>query len=202
MKEVAVASLEKAIETALMPGRYIEWRSRSLFIDGLHEVAEQVEELAASDAGAAAGVLEAFIAGVNAKMGEVDDDGAMGIVIAGLYIAWIKARQASGPPAAETIRKLVWWIEHDDYGLAYEIEGGGTIKTLNADGLAAFAEVAQAKLSAAEALTDEQQRRIQHGTWGPILRSVLIAQRKVLQYAETAERDASLPATGSTPTTS
>ena len=71
MKDVAVAALEHAIEAALMPGRYIDWRSRSMFIDRLHEVEEQVEELAARDAGAAADVLESFIAGVNAKMARV-----------------------------------------------------------------------------------------------------------------------------------
>ncbi len=193
MKDVDVSALERAIEVALMPGRYIDWRSRSMFIDGLHEVEEQVEELAARDASAAASVLESFIAGVNAKMAEFDDDGDMGIVATGLYIAWIKARQASGVPATETIRKLVWWIEHDDYGLAFEIEDGGAIKALDADGLAAFAEVARAKLADAEALTDDQQRRVQHGTWDPILRSVLIAQRKVAQFTERAERDGVTP---------
>lgn len=193
MKDVAVAALEHAIEAALMPGRCIDWRSRSMFIDGLHEVEEQVEELAARDAGAAADVLESFIAGVNAKMAELDDDGDMGVVATDLYIAWIKARQASSAPAAETIRTLVWWVEHDDYGLAFEIERGGTIKALDADGLAAFAEVARAKLAAAEALTDEQRRRVLQATWDPILRSVLIAQGRVAQFAEKAERDGVTP---------
>jgi len=193
MSTTTVAALERVIEKALMPGQYIDWRTKGFIIEGLHVVEEQIGALAARDPASAASVLESFIAAINAKMDEFDDDGDMGMVAERLFAAWVRARQASGAPATETIDRLRWWIEHDSYGLAHEIEGSEVMKALDAAGLARFSELAQTKLAEAAAITDERARRSAQGTWSPIHRAVLIAQRDVARFVDVVERDGVTP---------
>jgi len=38
------------------------------------------------------------------------------------FCGWIKARQAAGRPAEETISQILNWKKNDDYGFCYQIE--------------------------------------------------------------------------------
>jgi tetratricopeptide (TPR) repeat protein len=138
-------------------------------------------------------VYESFIAAINAKMDEFDDDGDIGMLISSLYIGWINARVASGAPARETAARLAWWIEHDDYGLASEIEDVDVIKSLDPAGLHAFADVARAKIGEADG-TPERDASIKRRTWEAILRAIFIAQRDVQRFIAAAEKNGLTPA--------
>jgi hypothetical protein len=193
MSIAEIATLERALESALMPGTFIDWRAKDGFLAGLEFVEAKIQMLAATDPTSGAVLFETFIASINAKMGEIDDDGDMGVVVDGLYVSWVKARQAGGASPTETIAKLAWWVEHDDYGLAFEIERGDVIKTLDASGLTALADTAQQKIAAAGAMTDERKGDIERRTWEPILRAVLVAGRNIGRYVAMAERDGVTP---------
>jgi hypothetical protein len=68
-------SMERAIEAALQPGRFISYGASGSFVSDLVEVGSQVERLLSADSVRAAGHYETLIAGCYEKAEEIDDSG-------------------------------------------------------------------------------------------------------------------------------
>src|SRR5258707_15341266 len=108
--------MERLIEAALQPGRYIGWDEGSAFASGLRQAEGEIARLAASDPARAVALYETFIAGCNERAEEVDDsDGDLGMFGGGLFCGWIKARQAAGADRGETAKLLLGGMDDDPY---------------------------------------------------------------------------------------
>jgi hypothetical protein len=68
-------------------------------------------------------LYEASIAACHEKAKEIDDSGGwFGFFVISLLGAWARARDASGAEPAETVAKLVQWMEQDPYGFCSRLE--------------------------------------------------------------------------------
>src|SRR5687768_11779755 len=115
--------LERAVEVALCPGTYVDWHNDSDVVDDLERVKVDIDNLVANDPGRASGLYEVFVAACMQKAGEFDDsDARLGMFVESLFVAWAGARRAAKAQPQETVEKLLWWIDHDDYGLASGLE--------------------------------------------------------------------------------
>lgn len=112
------------MEQELMPGRFIRYGDMFHFVQRLHQVEGKLAALAAgSEAERAVGLYEMFLAGCLEKIEECDDSGdSLGMFWDCLFCGWVKARQAAGKPADETVRQILKWIENDNYGFCYNIQ--------------------------------------------------------------------------------
>jgi hypothetical protein len=79
--------LEAAIEIALRPGQFIDWRMGSTFTSELYGIATQIDSLAGTNPERAVQLYESFLAGCYEKAEEIDDDGYFGQVVEGLFMA-------------------------------------------------------------------------------------------------------------------
>ena len=99
-KKVARGSrdpLEREIEAALDPGRFVGDRSCFSFLSDLEEVERDIAPLLESAPDRAVALYEAFLAGCYEKVEELDDSsGAFGMFVEDLFCGWVKARQAAG----------------------------------------------------------------------------------------------------------
>jgi hypothetical protein len=114
--------LEAAIETALRPGQFIDWRMESTFTSDLHRIAAQIDQLVLTDPERAVRNYESFLTGSYEKAEEIDDDGYFGLFVEALYCGWLKARQATGADPDKTASLLLDRMENDPYGYAYQLE--------------------------------------------------------------------------------
>ena len=111
------------IERELAPGQFIRYDEMSDFVDGLERVSKELSSLTDKDAEKAVRLYELFLSGCYEKIEECDDSGGyFSMFFHDVFCGWIKARQAAGCQAAETIRQILKWAEHDDYGLCDQIE--------------------------------------------------------------------------------
>jgi len=176
--------LEAAIETALRPGRFIDYRAESDFVSELGEIRTQIDRLASTDPERALRLHESFLAGCYEKAEEVDDsNGYFGQLVDSLYIGWLKARQATGGDPDETASLLLDRMENDPYSFTYQIEGEA-VKVLHKNGLAAFERAVRARFEATDG-TEHEQRR-----WGEVLRAIYAQQRDVRAYVTLCEHTA------------
>jgi hypothetical protein len=130
--------LEAAIETALRPGQFIDYRAEWNFVSELQEVAAQVDALTRTDPERAVRLYESFLAGCYERADDIDDsNGNFGMFVETLYLGLIKARQGVGADPDKTANLLLDRMENDPYGFAYELEREA-VKVLNKNGLAAF----------------------------------------------------------------
>ena len=75
------------------------------------------------EAARAAALLETFIAGCYEKSDEIDDsDSDFGMFVEALFCDWIRARQACGASADETVEMLITWMEADNWGYSDRID--------------------------------------------------------------------------------
>jgi hypothetical protein len=167
--------LEVAIETALRPGQFIDWRTGSNFTAELYGIAAKVDQLAATAPERAVRIYESFLAGCYEKAEEIDDDGYFGQVVETLYCGWVKARQAAGADPDKTARLLLDRMENDPYGYAWQLEREA-VKVMNAEGLAAFERAVRALF---EAKNGTEQTR-HH--WGEGLRAIYAQQQNAQAY--------------------
>jgi len=175
--------LERVIESALEPERFIHWRAARSFVSGLEECAKRIEGLAASDPGRAAALFETFRAGCYAKADEVDDSGGdFGRFVGGLFGGWIRARQAAGADPDETARLLLARMADDPYGFAHGIEDD-VAKTLDRRDRRAFDRAVRVRLEAAGATAEDERAWARH-RWGDVLRALHQAGRDPDKYAE------------------
>jgi hypothetical protein len=128
---------ERTIEQALMPGTYIGYRESTEFVKTVEAVRAKITPVIHRDGGAARAValFEVFIAGCYEKAEEIDDSGGgFGQFVGELFRDWIRARQAAGYDADETVKWLHSWVKSDDYGYCHDLEKAA-VAVLDRDGL-------------------------------------------------------------------
>jgi tetratricopeptide (TPR) repeat protein len=179
--------LERAIEAALRPGRFISYNAVWDFVRGTEEVATKVRALIdEGHAGEAVTLFETFIAACYEKAGEVDDSsGSFGRFVDELFCDWVRARQSAGAKPEETVALLLAWMEEDDAGFCYELERD-LVKALNEDGLRAFAAQVRVKLEAS-APDDRGFVGAPRRRWAAALKRILAAQGDAEAYVVLAE---------------
>lgn len=122
------------IERALMPGKLIRYSETCSFVQELEKVQKQLESLAPEASGRAVRLFEMFLSGCYEKIEECDDSSAyLSRFFHSLFCGWIKARQAMGLPADETVRQILKWMERDKCGFCHRIEPE-LVKALDSDG--------------------------------------------------------------------
>ncbi len=129
------------IRQELMPGRFVRYGDMFDFGRHLHQVEEKIAALVESgEAERAIGLYEVFLAAAYDKMEECDDSNAtLSMFWHWLFCGWIKARQAAGSPAGETVEQILRWQQNDDYGFCYRIEQD-VVKVLDAEGYKLFVQ--------------------------------------------------------------
>ena len=176
--------LEAAIETALRPGQFIDYRTEWDFVSELGEIRTQIDQLASTEPERAVRLHESFLAGCYEKADEIDDsNGSFGQLVDTLYTGWLKARQAAGADPDQTASLLRDRMENDPYSFTYQIEREA-VKILHKSGLAALERAVRRRFEAAD--SSEQARR----GWGEILRVIYAHQRNVRAYVALCEQTA------------
>jgi hypothetical protein len=95
----------------------------SELVENLERLHGQLQTLATSgEAARAVRIYEILLAGVYAKIEEADDECDLAMFFHRLTCGWIRARQAAGLPAEETVSQLLNWMKNDNYGFCYQIE--------------------------------------------------------------------------------
>ena len=183
--------VERRIENAFQPGRFIPDRAAFSFIRELEEVSKEIEGLLESDPVRAAGLFEAFLAGCQAKAEEMDDSGASLCDFATeLCRDWIVARQAAGGVPEETAFKLLAWMDRDDYCLLSNLveEAAGVLDKAGAKAL----EQEMRTRFETEALPDVASKgggpEYQHRRWAEALRTFHLRRKAVAPYISIAEQ--------------
>ena len=127
------------IERSLAPGTFIPYGRSWDFVRDLEKVKNQLDAtVKAGEARDAVDLYEVLLAGCYDKANELDDSGGnLGMFFQELFICWIEASQQAGRDPEETAQCILRWLDNDDYGFCYEIEGK-VAKTLNTRGLALF----------------------------------------------------------------
>lgn len=139
--------VERLMEMALRPDRFIDYRNSWEFVEGLEKVKEEIDRLIKTRPQQAIDLLETFIAGCYEKAEEIDDSGgSLGQFVEDLFCTWIKARQAAKADPHATVKQLLRWMDDDEYGFCHGIERNA-VKVFNKTGLRAFAVVAREEFS-------------------------------------------------------
>jgi len=173
--------MEIAIETALRPGQFIDWKMGSTFTSELHAVTAQIDQLLPTDPERAVSLFESLLAGCYEKAEEIDDDGYFGDFVEGVYCGWVKARQAAGADPDKTVSLLLDRMENDPYGYAYQLEREA-VKVLDKAGLAAFERTVRTLFEVKD--SDVQSRR----RWGEALRAIYAQKQDVPAYVPVCEQ--------------
>ncbi len=185
--------VERRIESALAPGRFISYKVNFEFVRELEAAEKQIARLVLTEPGRAAPLYESFLAGCYAKAEEIDDSsGTFGQFIGKLFCGWIIARQAACADPDDTVARLLVWMDNDPYGFSYQLETDAA-KVLDKAGIAAFEKLIRARFEAAGAAPsvpgrsprrnlDYQCRRS-----SKMLRAVYVNQKDVEAYATLCE---------------
>jgi len=183
--------MEGALEAAFQPRRFIAYGDVSTFISGLEKLANQVADQIRIEPARAVDLYETFLAGCYEKADEIDDsDGAFGVFVEGLVCGWAKARQAADADRVQTAALLLARIDDDPYGFCHDIERE-LVKVLDKAGLAALAQVVEARLeAAANPGTGADEQTVPHAQdqWGRILRAVYAQGSDLSAYIGLCER--------------
>jgi tetratricopeptide (TPR) repeat protein len=180
--------LERAVEAALTPGRFVAYRASFDFVRELGQVERQLQRLIPTEPARAIALYEAFLAGCYEKAEEIDDSsGSFGQFVGELFCGWIRARQAARADPAETVARLLAWMGDDPYGFASDLDSGAA-KALDKAGLAEFVRQVEARFEAAATAkptpgepirrNPENRRRV----WGAALRTLYLAQKNLEAY--------------------
>lgn len=185
--------IERAIELAIDPGRFIPYRACFSFVSSLDEVAARIATIARSDPARAIDLYETFLAGCYQKAEEVDDSsGSFGQFGADLLCGWIKVRQLARADPSDTAIRLLAWIDNDEYAFCYGLEKDAA-KVFDKAGLAAFEKQIRMRFDAAVATKPLLDGAIQHRSederrrWGEMLRTLYVAQKNVQAYVVLSE---------------
>ena len=189
----STGQMERLIESALVPGRFVAYNANFDFVRELEAVETQIASLARTAPERAASLYETFLAGCYEKAEEIDDSsGRFGQFVAELFCGWITARQAADTDPAETAIRLLAWMDDDPYGFCHDLEKDAT-KVLDKAGLTAFEHQIRARFDAAATAkpapgesfrrnADYQRRRCSE-----ILRAIYLQQKNVEAYIALAE---------------
>jgi uncharacterized Zn finger protein len=118
--------------------------------------------------------------------------------IDGLFRGWVKARQAAGADPDETARRLVGWMDDDEYGFCYQIERD-LVKVLDKRGLAAFERCIRERFDGVATVAPRPGGRQRDPAYlrrraAEILRAILAEQRNVEGYVALCEATELTPA--------
>jgi hypothetical protein len=191
--------MERLIELALMPGRFISYHADFSFVEELSTVEKQLAILISTDPAQAVSLYETFLAGCYEKAEEIDgSSGSFGQFVGELYCGWIKARQAAGADPDETAARLLAWMEDDPYGFCSDLEKEAA-KALNRAGLAAFVKRIRERFDAAATAEPVPGESFGHSPdsarrrWGGILRTLYLRRKNVAAYWALAEETGITP---------
>ncbi len=180
--------MDRVIESALQPGRFIGWSEGGAFVSGLGDLEREIAALTASSPARAVALYEAFIAACNLKAEEIDDsDGQFGRFAGSLFCGWIQARQAAGSDPEATAEILLAWMKNDDYGFCNEL-GSDAVKVLDSAGMAAFERAVRVRFEASCGKREQKTGNYIRDQWGQILRSIYAQQRSVEKYLDLTAR--------------
>jgi hypothetical protein len=192
-RRAITSRMERLIETALAPGRFVSYHATFSFVSELGAVEHELAKLIPTAPAQAVALYETFLAGCHEKAQEIDDSsGSFGQFVADLYRGWIKARQATGADPDETATRLLRWMEDDPYGFCSHLEKDAA-KVLNTAGHAAFVKMIRERFDAAATATPAPGKSFRRNPdyarrrWGEILRTLYLAQKNVEVYRELAE---------------
>ena len=183
-KRKQIDPLEKAIEAALSPGRFISYNAAWSFVEDVQGVADDIGKIIQKEPARAARLYEIFIAACHEKADEIDDSsGSFGMLVEELFQGWIKARQGANLDPDETAISLISWMEDDPYGFCHDLERG-VVKVLDKKGLEAFIRQIRAKFESVPTQDDEEKRfsGYERRRWGGVLKTLLAARRNVDAY--------------------
>lgn len=135
----AADPLDREIEAAFDPGRFVpDWACFS-FVTDLAEVEDEIARLIATSPARAIALYEAFLAGCYVKADELDDSsGSFGRFVSSLSCGWIRARQAAAAAPDQTATRLLAWMDDDPFGFCHQLEKDAAA-VLDKAGLAALA---------------------------------------------------------------
>jgi len=182
--------MDRAIEAAFQPGRYIPYNDNPSFIDDLQRAEAEIAKLIGSDPARAVTLYETLLAGCNAKADDIDDsDCDFGTFASGLFCGWITARQAAGADRGETARLLLGWMDDDPYGFCNDLELSA-VKVLDRAGLEAFEREVRARFDKECAALGEPDgpagpnRHYARDRWGQMLKAVYSQRGDVGKYID------------------
>lgn len=183
--------MEGDLEAAFCPKRFVRYEEGTSFLSTLTSLQRRIGDLVVVDPTRASMLFETLLAGCHAKADEVDgSSGQFGEFVAGLFGAWVAARQASGAATGETIRRLLACLDDDPHGFASRIERT-IVDAFDRCGLAEFRRALEARLAsatepkpataegAAIRSAESERRRC-----GEILRAIHVRSGDVEAYAE------------------
>ncbi|MHB2008256.1 MAG: DUF6880 family protein [Acidobacteriaceae bacterium] len=179
--------IEKTMESALQPGRFIGWSQETDFVSSLRNVEGEIVALTADGPARGVRLYETFIGACNLKAQEIDSEWEFGNFVAGLACGWIQARQAAGADGEATAKALLSWMENDDYGFCNEL-GSDAVKVLDREGLAAFERQVRVRFEAACGKPEERVGTYFRDRWGQVLRSIYAQQRSIQKYLDLTAR--------------
>jgi Family of unknown function (DUF6880) len=182
--------LDRMIEGAFQPGRFILYHAGYSFVSDLRRAETEIAELVAADPARAVTLYETFLAGCNAKAEEIDDsDGEFGTFAGGLFCGWIRARQAADADRDETARLLLGWMDDDPYGFCNDLELA-VVGVLDPAGLEAFERNVRADFEKECAALSERKGpagpnpNYARDRWARMLKAVYSRQRNVGKYLD------------------
>ena len=186
-----VQAIEAAMGTALAPDRFISDHAGYSFVSDLEKVRERIAGIIETEPERAIALYETFIAGCYEKAEEVDDStGSFGAFGGSLFSGWVTARQAAGADPADTVARLLAWMDSDQYGLCSGIETD-IASALDDTGRTAWAAQIERLLDAG---AQQSQKTALHNPaytlrrFDMMLRAIYVAQRDVDAYLALAER--------------
>ena len=188
-------SLVEVVERSLAPGAFIPYSQSWDFVRQLEQVKSQLDRMAKADeVRQVVGVYEVFLAGCYDKAAEIDDSGGnLSMFFQELLISWVKARQRAGADPTKTVRCILQWMDHDEYGFCYGIEGD-VAKALNKTGLDIFKSSFESRLETALASCDTGERQQIHKHPYSVrqpaaaLRAIYLARSDVRSYVKLCEK--------------
>lgn len=159
--------LVQVLERSLSPGTFISYGRSWDFVQDLEKAKSQIDALVrAGGAPKAVELYELFLAGCYDKAGELDDSGGtLGMFFEELFISWIEARQRAGCNPEETVRNVLRWLDNDEYGFCFDIEGR-VAKALDREGVRLFrAHLEQQLVTALKPIEGAERRCIHDYPW-------------------------------------
>ena len=182
--------MDRVIESALQPGRYVDWNEGFAFVSDLRHCESEIAKLTAAHPARAVALYEAFLAGCDAKAEEVDDsDGEFGTFAGGLYCGWITARQAARSDPGETVRLMLGWMDDDWYGFCNDLELSA-VKVLDKAGLQAFESEVRTRFDKERTALNQLKRpaapnaSYARDRWSAMLKAVYSQRRDAGKYIE------------------
>src|SRR5207247_8889174 len=110
--------VERLMEKALRPDRFIDYRISWEFVGGLEEVEREIDRLIKTQPHQAVELLETFIAGCYEKAEEIDDSsGSFGMFVGDVFCAWMEARQAAKAAPHDPDNQHSGWLSSEASGL-------------------------------------------------------------------------------------